>query len=215
MGRFRTFVLASVALLCGTPGLAEVHEVRDDGFITRDTVTVKATALETWLALTKPGDWWGDEHTWSGDAGNMTLTPQGGGCFCETIPGSDGADGFQLSGSVMHGTVVQATPLKLLRLIGSLGPLQSEPVTGILTFALKEVDGGTQVQMEYHVGGTMRFKAAEMAPLVDKVLSQQLGFLRDHLGPLGDGPTEPGEEPALMADEPSVEEQIDALGEEH
>lgn len=214
MGRFRTFALALVALLCGTPTLAEVHELRDDGFITRDTVTVKATPLETWLALTKPGDWWGDEHTWSGDAGNMRLTPQGGGCFCETIPGSDGADGFQLSGSVMHGTVVQATPLKLLRLIGSLGPLQSEPVIGILTFALKEVDGGTQVQMEYHVGGTMRFKPAEMAPLVDKVLSQQLGFLRDHLGPLDGVAPEPEQEPAPEVEDPSIEEQIDALDEE-
>ena len=177
-------VAACAALIGGAPAAAEGVETTAQGFVTRDAVYVAATPLKTWLALTKPGDWWQDEHTWSGDAANMTLTPQGGGCFCERIPGADSADGPQMSGSVLHATVVQAHPLKVLRLRGGLGPLQSEPATGVLTMTLKEVDGGTRVLWEYNVGGPMRYKPTELAPLVDKVLTAQLQGLRAHLGPL-------------------------------
>ncbi len=208
MPRLPAWVLAIAALCATAPAAAEVHELRDDGFIIRNTATVTADPMATWLALIKPGDWWSDEHTWSGDAANMSLTPQGGGCFCERIPGADGKSGSQLSGSVEHAIVVQASPLKMLRLRGTLGPLQSEPVTGILTFALKETSGGTQIQMEYNVGGSMRFKPAELAPLIDKVLGEQLTLLRDHLGAAGDAA------PAAPDEEPSLEAEIDALAKE-
>ena len=184
-------IVACAALAGGAPAAAEVVETTAQGFVTRDAVYVAATPLKTWLALTKPGDWWQDQHTWSGDAANMTLTPQGGGCFCERIPGVDGEDGPGLSGSVLHATVVQAQPLKVLRLRGGLGPLQSEPATGVLTMTLKEVEGGTRVLWEYNVGGPMRYKPTELASLVDKVLTAQLQGLREYLGPLDPPPGQP------------------------
>ncbi|TMM50224.1 SRPBCC family protein [Qipengyuania marisflavi] len=206
------FALVMAVLLAGTPAAAEVIEVRDDGFIIRAVATVSASQREVWLKLTKPADWWSGEHTWSGDAANMTLTPQAGGCFCETIPGEDDDSGFKLNGSVAHATVLLANPLKLLRMEGGIGPLQSEPARGILTYALKPIDGGTMIQMEYAYGGSMRYKPAEMAPTVDKVLTQQLAQLQAALGALTDGAAAEAAPTDDDAEEPSLEAQIDALG---
>ena len=207
--RFTATVLAAGALAVAAPLSAEVAETSANGFVTRDMADVAATPLETWLALIKPGAWWNDSHTWSADASNMTLTPQAGGCFCERVPGEDRDDGFSLDGSVQHMEVIQAYPLRNLRMRGGLGPLQSEPATGVLTVTLEEIEGGTRVRWEYVVGGYMRYETATIAKAVDGVMSQQLAGLRDHLGPLG-GADEPAPE-ADPAEEPSIEAQIDAL----
>lgn len=172
------------ALAISAPGSAEVVETSEDGFVTRDTVNVAASPMETWLGLTRPGQWWSDEHTWSADAANLTLEPQAGGCFCERVPGEDRDDGFSLEGSVQHATVIQAYPLRVLRMRGGLGPLQGEPATGILTITLKDIDGGTRVLWEYNVGGPMRYEIPQISQAVDGVMSQQLAGLRDHLGAL-------------------------------
>ena len=198
---------AAIALFCAAPVAAEVVETREDGFVTRDTATVTANPLKTWLALTKPGGWWNDAHTWSADASNMTLVPQAGGCFCEKVPGEDRADGFSLDGSVQHMTVIQAYPLRVLRMRGGLGPLQGEPASGILTITLKEVDGGTRILWEYNVGGPMRFTIDQISKAVDGVMTQQLQGLRDHLGAL-EGTDDALQEPATL------EEEIDALGQD-
>lgn len=211
------FVFAA-ALAIGmvvTPAAAEVVSTSEDGFVTRATAEVAAEPLATWLALTKPGDWWNSDHTWSGDAANMTLVPQAGGCLCERLPGDDGEEGFAMDGSAHHGTVVQAFPLRVLRLRGGLGPLQGEPATGILTITLKEVPGGTRVLWEYNVGGPMRYEIAEISGAVDAVMTQQLMGLRDHLGALesdtADAPDD-DESAARIAPEATLEDQIDALG---
>jgi hypothetical protein len=60
---------------------------------------------------------------------------------------------------------------------GSLGPLQSEAANGTLTFTLVKTDTGTRIDLEYVVGGYMRFKPEEIAPAVDTVLGQQLAGL--------------------------------------
>lgn len=199
---------AAIALFAASPAAAEVIETSDDGFVTRDTATVAASPLKTWLALIKPADWWNDSHTWSADASNMTLVPQAGGCFCEKVPGEDRADGFSLDGSAQHMTVIQAYPLRVLRMRGGLGPLQGEPATGVLTITLKEVDGGTRVLWEYNVGGPMRFTIDQISKAVDGVMTQQLHGLRDHLGPLEIAEEQAPAEPATL------EDAIDALGQD-
>lgn len=177
--------LASIGL-CTPPLAAEVVEITADRFVTRASASVKTAPLETWLALTKPGDWWNSAHSWSGDAKNMTLVPQGGGCFCERIPVGDSANASAMEGSARHAEVLQAFPMKVLRMSGGLGPLQGEPVSGILTVTLKAVRGGTRILWEYNVGGPMRYKIAEIAPAVDGVMSEQLKRLQAHLGVLAD-----------------------------
>lgn len=197
----RTAMIAA-SLLAASAVQAKVVETGTERFVTRDIASVKTAPLATWLALIKPGEWWNPEHSWSGDAKNMTLTPQGGGCFCERIPVGDSGNSSAMEGSARHAEVLQAFPMKVLRMRGGFGPLQGEPATGVLTITLKEVPGGTRILWEYNVGGPMRYKVAEIAPAVDAVMTEQLKRLQAHLGALedtgtGDEPTHPPpEEPA-------------------
>ena len=62
--------------------------------------------------------------------------------------------------------MIHAAPGRVLRLSGGLGPLQSEPVGGVLTITLKETVTGTRILWEYVVGGYMRYKCDEIAPAV-------------------------------------------------
>jgi hypothetical protein len=159
------------------PLAAEVTRSTDDGFVARHEVVVEADPKAVWLALISPGNWWRSEHTWSGDAKNLTLTPQAGGCFCETIPEVDEPGRFTLEGSVEHMRVVQAYPESALRMVGALGPLQSEPVTGVLTIAISKVEKGTRIVWEYNVGGPMRYEVPVIAKAVDGVMGAQLDAL--------------------------------------
>lgn len=174
---------AVLALAMSAPAAAEVVATSDNGFVTKDEVTIAATPRQVWLALIKPGEWWNDSHTWSGDASNMSLVPSAGGCFCEKIPGEGD---IPLDGSAQHAVVVQAVPDKAMRLRGGLGPLQAVPAEGVLTITLEEVDGGTNLTWEYNVGGPMGFEIATISKAVDGVMSQQLQGLIAHLAALGE-----------------------------
>ena len=168
--------------LTAAPVAAEVVDQAEDHFVTRAVAVVEADTTATWLALISPARWWSSEHTWSADAANLTLTPQAGGCFCERIPEVDEPDRFTLEGSVEHMRVIQAYPEVALRMSGALGPLQSEPVTGILTIAISEVEEGTQIVWEYNVGGPMRYDVGSIARAVDGVMTLQLTGLAESLG---------------------------------
>ena len=180
----RTTIGAALALALAAPAAAEVVQSSPTHFVVRDSATVKAAPKAAWLMLIDPAQWWEDAHTWSGKATNLTLVPQGGGCFCERIPEKDSAAAVGLSGSAQHMTVVMAEPMKVLRMRGGLGPLQSEPVDGVLTITMQadKASGGTRIVLEYVVGGTMRFEVAKISQAVDGVMSTQLGRLADKLG---------------------------------
>lgn len=196
---------------------AEVVAADDGGFVTRDEAVIDATPKEVWLALISPAKWWSSSHTWSADSSNLTLKPQAGGCFCERIPEDPDPKRITLEGSVEHMRVIQAYPERALRMSGALGPLQSEPVNGVLTISISEVEEGTRVVWEYVVGGYMRYDVAMIAPAVDGVMSEQLNGLATLLGRVG-APAEAaqeGEESAGQGEteerEQTLEEAIDAL----
>jgi uncharacterized protein YndB with AHSA1/START domain len=209
---------AALAVMAAQPAAAEVVEQSKDHFVTRSSATVKATPRQTWLALIEPAKWWNKAHTWSGDSANLSITPQGGGCFCERIPEKDTLREVGLAGSAQHMVVVQAKPMEVLRMRGVLGPLQSEPAEGVLTIAMQPVDGGTKIVWEYIVGGPMRYEIPTIAKAVDGVLAEQLGSLADLLGrldePAAKAPAKPAPEAAgTPDDEPAnVEDAIDAMG---
>jgi hypothetical protein len=136
----------------------------------------------------QPGGWWNGEHTYSGDPANMTIDAKAGGCFCEAIPGADGAAG----GQVEHMRVIYVAPGSALRMRGALGPLQVEAVTGVLTVSLEPKGQNTKVTFDYVVGGYMRTPMAEIAPAVDSVVGEQLMRLAARLGPTVDGPNRRG-----------------------
>ena len=181
MMRHICLVVASGLVLLTQPAAAEVIASSEAGFVTRATAEVPADLAATWAALIAPQTWWNKMHTFSGDSANLYLDAQGGGCFCEKLPLKDAPPGAR-GGSVAHMRVVYADPGKALRMVGSLGPLQSEALTGTLTITLKPAAAGTRIVMEYVVGGFMRYKVDEIAPAVDNVMSGQLAALAASLG---------------------------------
>src|SRR5262245_59802378 len=106
--------LVVIALVSST-ARADVVDSAPNGFTVKAAIVVAAPAAKAWAALLEPRGWWDKNHTWSGDASNLSLDASTGGCFCEKLPAG---------GGVRHMTVVYADPGKLLRLTGGLGPLQ-------------------------------------------------------------------------------------------
>lgn len=193
-------VLASAALLTAAmPAQAEVVQSSDAGFIVRESVEVPAGVYESWATLVAPAKWWSGEHSWSGKAENLYIDSQATGCFCELMPVPEGAPEGTRRGSVEHMHLIHVNPGRVLRMAGALGPLQGEAVTGVLTITLKPTDKGTRILWEYVVGGYMRFKPAEIAGAVDKVLGEQITRLGTSLGAV----TEPADAVGANAAEPS------------
>ena len=163
--------LGLVAALTPLPATAEVAASSDSGFVSHNVVQVPATPAEAWAQLFVPGEWWNGEHTYSGDAANMTIAAAAGGCFCETIPGANGGP----AGQIEHMRVLYIDPrVHTLRLDGALGPLQSEAVTGVLTMTVEASGSGSKITWDYVVGGYMRRSMSDVAPLVDQVIGEQL-----------------------------------------
>jgi uncharacterized protein YndB with AHSA1/START domain len=122
-------------------------------------------------ALVDVGSWWSKDHTYTGDAGNLSIAAQPGGCFCEKLPNG---------GGVEHGRVVNVAPGALLRLDGALGPLQELGVSGSMTWQIAASGQGSTLTMTYVVGGYAPGGLDKLAAVVDQVLSQQVGLLKAH-----------------------------------
>jgi hypothetical protein len=82
--------------------------------------------------------------------------------------------------------VIYVLPGSTLRMSGGLGPLQPEAVTGVLTVTLKPEGEMTRITWDYVVGGYMRTPLAQVAPLVDQVVGEQLLRLATRLGTVMD-----------------------------
>jgi len=156
-----------------TPAGAEVKRAAANGFELESRVVVPVSPQRAFQALGQPRLWWHSGHTYSGSSSNLRLGLKAGECFCEAVP----ADG----GTIEHGRVIYSRPGQTLRLHAALGPLQSEAVTGTLTWSLKQVAGGTEVTQTYVVGGYLREGALPLAPMVDQVMTMQLDRFRDSL----------------------------------
>ena len=161
-----------------SPAAAEVTASGDAGFASHNEVLVAAEPQIAWEALVRPGSWWNGEHSYSGDADNMRIEATPGGCFCEVIPASNG--------EIEHMRVIYVAPGSTLRMSGGLGPLQSEAVTGVLTVTLKPEGEMTRITWDYVVGGYMRMPMAQIAPIVDQVVGEQLLRLATRLGTVMD-----------------------------
>ena len=165
----RSVLIAALALIpCGV-ARAEAINVGPTGFTSQFRDEFKASADDVWKALVLLPRWWSPQHTYSGQAANLSLDAQAGGCWCERW-----ADGQ----SVQHGTVVLALPGRVLRVLGNLGPLQDLPVQGVLTFAIGAQDGKTALRMTYRVAGPADAGLEKLAPLVDRVMGEQYKRLK-------------------------------------
>ena len=168
--RLELIVPVVLVLLGAGRSQAAVVDSTQAGFLVRSEAVVHAAPDSVYRALTgRIGAWWDSEHTFSGDSRNLSLDATPGGCFCESLPEG---------GGVRHLTVVFASPGRLLRLAGALGPLQGAGVAGSLTWSLSPATDGTKVRLDYSVGGHFPGGLAGMAPAVDMVLGGQFSRLK-------------------------------------
>ena len=158
--------------------IAEVAQSSDSGFVSRNEVLVRASPEQAWDEMLEPANWWNADHTYSGDSRFLVLRATIGGCFCEAIESAGDAP----DGEIEHMRVIYMRPYSTLRMTGGLGPLQSEAVTGVLTMTLEPEGGMTKISWDYVVGGYMRMPMKDLAPLVDRVMGEQLLRLSARLG---------------------------------
>src|SRR5260221_4091522 len=138
-------LLAILFAIVAAPLRGEVIESTAAGFLVRNTAAINAPPATVYTALTDGvGGWWDPVHTFSHDAHNLSIDAKPRGCFCERLP-----DG----GGVHDMTVVYASPGKLLRLTGAIGPLQEAALTGTMTWNLSQAGGGTAAELSFTVGG--------------------------------------------------------------
>ncbi|MYK82317.1 MAG: hypothetical protein F4024_07015 [Gammaproteobacteria bacterium] len=180
------------------PGLAEVTEADEHGFISVHKLHIKAPPARVFEALVEEiGLWWDPAHTYSGDAANLSFDCQTRRCLKPTSGQSPGAEVdswdnlvprsrklvalCEDSGDglfVRHMTVDFVQPPQALRLSGGLGPLQPLGVAGSMTFDLEETEAGTKLSYRYRVNGR---DVASWAEPVDRVQLGQLERLRRYV----------------------------------
>jgi uncharacterized protein YndB with AHSA1/START domain len=159
----KTIAILPMAL-CASLAQAEVVATSADGFTLRHTAKVAVPPRKMWAALIAWDKWWSPAHSYSGRA--PKLNPRAGGQLSENW----------LGGSVLHASVLNAMPNKLLRLSGGFGPLQSMPTTAILDFKLEPDGADTRLTMTYSVAAPTLSKVDQLAAPVDAVLAE--GFQR-------------------------------------
>jgi uncharacterized protein YndB with AHSA1/START domain len=166
MHRPALLLLLAVAGMPSVAG-AEVKQATPDGMVLEHRFEIAASPAAAWEVLVHPERYWPADHTWSGNAANLSLVAQAGGCFCEQWDG----------GSVEHGRVIMVQPGRLLRFRGSLGPFQEMAVSGVLTVTLAPGGNGTTAVVTYRLSGDPSHRLDALAAIVDGVLRQQFaGF---------------------------------------
>ena len=148
---------------------AEIKTAASDGFLIVHSARIDAGPARIYALLPAIARWWSSSHTYSGDAANLTLDAEAGGCFCERWK----------DGAVAHGRVILALRDQLLRIDTALGPLQGKAVTGVLTFQLAPDGNATVLTLAYRVNGASGSALDKDAPAVDRVLGEQFArFVR-------------------------------------
>ena len=165
-------VWACAALLTGasiSSARAETSQVSASGFVSTHREEVKASTDAVWRAIVQLPRWWNSQHTWSGNASNLSLDAQAGGCWCERW--GDGA-------SAQHGQVLMVQPGRVITIQARLGPLLDKPVQAVLTLVTAQQDGKTMLRLSYQVAGSADAGLDKLAATVDQVLGVQYQRLK-------------------------------------
>ncbi len=163
------WLVVAALLFSASPASAAVQAASPSHIALAYEVELAGAPAEAWQNLTQISSWWSSDHTYSGQAKNLRLDVQPGGCWCETWAG----------GGVEHARVVMAMPGKVLRIEGGFGPLQGMAVQATMTFTLKPATQAdkTKLQVTYLVNGSAESKLDGLAAPIDGVLATQLGRL--------------------------------------
>jgi uncharacterized protein YndB with AHSA1/START domain len=165
--------LLALCLLAAGPLSAELTRSGEQAFTVEHGITTTAAPYVAWRTLTAHIDqWWNPAHSWSGEAARLYMETERGGCFCERLP-----DG----GFVEHLRIVYLAPGREIRFEGGLGPLQTMPVEGRMTWTIEPAGSGSAIRFTYQVFGNPEGGLAGIAPAVDGVIGEQLQRLAERL----------------------------------
>lgn len=154
--------------LCG----AKVLYASDSGFHIRIAHEVKADPAVAYAQFLRVGEWWNGDHTWFGDAKNLSIDPVADGCFCETAGDK----------SAKHMTVSYVDPERELRMTGGLGPLSGLGLHGAMNWMFEPLEnGGTRIIHNYRVTGYYPEGLKGLSGIVDQVQTLQVSGLLDRL----------------------------------
>lgn len=163
-----SLVIASIPLI----SQADVIEAGDGGFVVSHAVDTSATPEQSWAAMVEGiSEWWHPEHTWSGDAANLYIKPELGGCFCERLP----------NGGVEHLRIIYFKPITEIHFDGSLGPFQTMAAQGRMVWKIEPTEAGSRITFTYLVHGFTAGGFTGIAPAVDGVITLQLDRLAQNL----------------------------------
>ena len=140
-----------------------------NGFVTKSEVQIRADPVCVYDAFGEVAKWWDPNHTFGGNADNLSIELRPGGHFFESLGANDG---------VIHSTVVFAQRGSLLRFTGALGPLQGLGAQGTLTAHFEGRDENTVLSTTYVVLGR---DLQDWAAPVEQVLNEQLVRLKSFL----------------------------------
>ena len=162
------YLVAALLILIATPAAAEVVSADPHGFEVRHTANLVVPQPSAFAAIGDVKKWWSKDHTYSGDAANLSLDMRPGGCFCERFDG----------GGIEHLRVTYLQPGERITLTGALGPLLFQAVSGVLDIQVERIAGGSRITMNYRAAGFAKGNGAALAPAVDQVLGEQMKRLR-------------------------------------
>ena len=162
-----------VLLLCPGWSLSEVADSSTNGFTVKTSFVIQASPEQVYRKLVRNVvDWWNPEHTFSGDAHNLTIEEKPMGCFCEKLPNQ---------GTVRHMELIYFAPGKALVFSGSLGPLHSLAATGSMAIQFSPAEGGTKLGVAYAVAGYVPGGMNTWAAPVDSVITEQFTRLKNYI----------------------------------
>lgn len=168
---FKTILAGLASALISTAASAEVTARTEHSFSLTFERPVTASADAVLEAVGRPGAWWSDAHTYSGNAANIRVDLTPGGCWCEDLPG----------GGVKHAEAILVMPERcLVRFAAPLGPLQAIGADAVLTMSWPDNEGqpGRTLRWTFVVSGS---GAGALADSIDGVMAEQFARLAAHL----------------------------------
>jgi len=162
-------LLLCVALIATLPGQAdaEIVSAGPGHFELRLEASSPLPPDALWERLVHPSRWWHPDHTYSGDAGNLSLDLRAGGLWAERW-----ADG-----ETAHGVVLFFRKGVLLRLSAPFGPLQGMGAYAVWTITIRAEGEGSLVVFEEVATGPPSADLEHIAAAVDYVKSEAIARL--------------------------------------
>jgi uncharacterized protein YndB with AHSA1/START domain len=141
---FRSALIgAALALPAAAPASAEIVSRSENAFTLRFAVGLEASREDVVAAVGDIPQWWDGDHTYTGNAANLTFSLEEGGCWCERMG----------DGSIFEHAVVTAVEPTRVALNAPLGPLNDKATRADLTFSAGPENRGVLAAMDFVVEG--------------------------------------------------------------